>query len=258
LFAYERALAEGADALECDVRLTRDRVLVCVHDRRVDRTSSGSGVVSTLELADLAELDFGSWHPTAGRPAGADDGAEEPDRDRAMVLTLQRLLEMTRDASRPVPLYVETKHPTRYAGLVEFKLVQLLEHFGYTRPTRDGWSPVHVMSFAVTGLRRLESLAPSVPCVALMRRVPLHRQDGSLPRQVSTAGVWFPALVRHPEYVERIHAAGKKLLVWTVNEPSDVELAARLGVDGIITDRPAEVRATLPGNHQRTMRGVRS
>ena len=64
LTAYEKAITEGADALECDVRLTRDGVLVCVHDRRVDRTSDGRGVVSTLELADLGELDFSSWHPS--------------------------------------------------------------------------------------------------------------------------------------------------------------------------------------------------
>ena len=56
LAAYELALDEGADALECDVRLTRDGVLVCVHDRRIDRVSDGRGVLSTLELADLTDL----------------------------------------------------------------------------------------------------------------------------------------------------------------------------------------------------------
>ncbi|WP_282956632.1 glycerophosphodiester phosphodiesterase family protein, partial [Streptomyces albus] len=61
LAAYRRAIEEGADALECDVRLTADGHLVCVHDRRVNRTSNGRGAVSALELADLAALDFGSW-----------------------------------------------------------------------------------------------------------------------------------------------------------------------------------------------------
>jgi glycerophosphoryl diester phosphodiesterase len=58
LASYRAALAAGADGLECDVRLTRDAVPVCLHDRRVDRTSDGAGVLSTLELADLAGLDF--------------------------------------------------------------------------------------------------------------------------------------------------------------------------------------------------------
>lgn len=76
LAAYLRALDEGADGLECDVRLTRDGHLVCVHDGRLERTSNGRGWVSARTLAELAELDFGSWHPGAaqggaGRPAGA-------------------------------------------------------------------------------------------------------------------------------------------------------------------------------------------
>ena len=53
LKAYLRAIAEGADALECDVRLTADSHLVCAHDRNVNRTSNGKGPVSTLELATL-------------------------------------------------------------------------------------------------------------------------------------------------------------------------------------------------------------
>uniref|UniRef100_UPI00029B1FB5 glycerophosphodiester phosphodiesterase family protein n=1 Tax=Rhodococcus sp. P14 TaxID=450821 RepID=UPI00029B1FB5 len=59
LAAYELALQEGADGLECDVRLTRDGHLVCVHDRTVDRTSNGSGMVSEMTLAQLEELDYG-------------------------------------------------------------------------------------------------------------------------------------------------------------------------------------------------------
>src|SRR5947209_319070 len=62
LAAYEAAIGSGADALECDVRLTRDGHLVCVHDRTVNRTSDGTGVVSELELSALEAMDFASWH----------------------------------------------------------------------------------------------------------------------------------------------------------------------------------------------------
>ena len=98
LGAYLRAIEDGADGLEADVRLTADGHLVCVHDRKVDRTSSGSGVLSTLELADLESLDFGSW-----KVASAD--FEAPDQlvaDHRRVLTLERLLELVVDAPRPV------------------------------------------------------------------------------------------------------------------------------------------------------------
>src|SRR5258705_13330230 len=80
LGAYLRAIEEGADGLECDVRLTRDRQLVCLHDRRLERTSNGRGRVSRHTLDELDELDFGSWHP--GWPDSADDlvRADAPDR----------------------------------------------------------------------------------------------------------------------------------------------------------------------------------
>src|SRR3954466_7422338 len=57
LAAYRKAIEDGAEALECDIRLTADGELVCVHDWRVNRTSNGRGAVSSLELADLATLD---------------------------------------------------------------------------------------------------------------------------------------------------------------------------------------------------------
>jgi glycerophosphoryl diester phosphodiesterase len=73
LAAYVDALDTGAEGLECDVRLTADGHLVCVHDRRVDRTANGRGVVSTMELADLAQLDFASWKTSIppGTPASS-------------------------------------------------------------------------------------------------------------------------------------------------------------------------------------------
>src|SRR3954462_1369350 len=116
LGAYRQALEEGAEALECDVRLTADGHLVCVHDRRIDRTSNGQGVVSTLELAELDSLDWASWKQPWN---DLDDEAPEPGIESGRILTLEQLLDMVRDWGQPVDIAIETKHPTRYAGLVE-------------------------------------------------------------------------------------------------------------------------------------------
>ncbi len=116
LAAYRKAIEDGADALECDVRLTADGHLVCVHDRRVNRTSNGPRSrlrpgarrarrpgLRLLENCDESP----DWEYGPGDPQDTS------------VLTLERLLELVADAGRHVELAIETKHPTRWAGQVE-------------------------------------------------------------------------------------------------------------------------------------------
>jgi glycerophosphoryl diester phosphodiesterase len=245
LGAYVRAIDEGADALECDVRLTRDGHLVCVHDRRVDRTSSGRGVVSEFDLDDLRALDFGSWRTDL--PTSADAFVEERDSTEAPVLTLERLLQVVTASPRPVRLVVETKHPTRYAGMVEQRLVGLLRRFGLADPPDRYSSWVTVMSFAPLALRRVRLLAPALPTVQLYDRVPVLRRDGSLPAAADVAGPGIHIVRAHPGYVRRVHAQGHPVYVWTVNEPADIDLVLALGVEAVITDQPADVRARVRG-----------
>lgn len=298
LAAYRKAIEDGADALECDVRMTADGHLVCVHDRRVNRTSNGRGAVSALELAELDELDFGSWKAPAGEPESPDtmpdgesagpaagpagtgtagtrpaagagpatDGrgeegrgeeargderrgggrrgeearGEEDDRERTRVLTLDRLLRLVAETDRPVGLAIETKHPTRWAGQVERRLLETLER----RPVPG---PVRVMSFSARSLHRIRAAAPGLPTVYLMHfLLPRHR-SGRLPPGVGIAGPSIRILRRDPDYVARAHRAGQQVHVWTVDDPADVELCARLGVDAVITNRPRTVREQLRG-----------
>ena len=238
LAAYEQAITEGADALECDVRLTRDGHLVCVHDRRVNRTSDGRGTVSALELADLADLDFASWK---NRDPALQAGWDEADHTRSGVLTLETLLALATDAPRPVQLHIETKHPTRYAGKVEQTLAELLGRFGLAEPPRAQDSMVTVMSFASSSLRRIRVLTPAVPTVLLLDRLPLLLRDGLLPSYADVAGPGLEVLRDHPRFVERVHRGGARVHCWTVDDPQDVAYVLGLGVDAVITNRPAEV-----------------
>ncbi|GGO86471.1 glycerophosphodiester phosphodiesterase family protein [Wenjunlia tyrosinilytica] len=245
LAAYRKAIEDGADALECDVRLTADGHLVCVHDRRVNRTSNGRGAVSALELADLAALDFGSWKPEDDAEATDDTRLTFEGGELRSVLTLERLLELVADADRRVELAIETKHPTRYAGQVETKLLEMLRRFGLDRPGPGESSAVRVMSFSSRSLRRIQAGAPELPTVYLMQYVTPRIRDGRLPAGVRIAGPGIRILRSHPGFVARLHREGHRVHVWTVNEPGDVELCVRLGVDAIITNRPKEVLRQL-------------
>jgi glycerophosphoryl diester phosphodiesterase len=286
LDAYLRALHDGADALECDVRLTADGHLVCVHDRTIDRTSDGRGVVSVMTLDQLDDHDFGAYRkdrpaltprerrreaihrfqrdfapfdvgpflanrtPDAERAA---DGSgpmleDEPlvmDEDRHRVLTLDRLLELVLESDREVGLAIETKHPTRYAGLVEERVAQTLKNFGLARPRSENDQRIRVMSFSQLSVRRMRTMTPGLPTVFLMERVPLRFRDGTLPFGARIAGPSIEIVREYPRYVDRVHRQGNAVHVWTVDDPEDVDLCVKLGVDAIISNHPRMVAERL-------------
>jgi len=234
LGAYVEAIREGAEALECDVRLTADGHLVCVHDRDLRRTASTKGLVSTMDLADLDQLEFASWkNPWAV--------FEDEPPDLSKVLTLRRLLETVADADRRIELAIETKHPTRYGGLVERRLAELLAEFGWT--TEDG--PVRVMSFSYVALQRMQRLAPDLRLVMLIEKArywPMLKpvlEDGWI------LGPGVGTLTRHPRFAERLVRTGRDLHVWTVNTREQLELCRSLGVRAVITDKPAQMLGWL-------------
>ncbi len=267
LAAYQLAIEQGADGLECDVRLTADGHLVCVHDRRIDRTSDGWGVVSTKTLADLQRHDFESWVESGPQPKRRPlrerrrSPARRPQRwvddppyadSSGGILTLPSLLDLITSSAPPIRLLIETKHPTRYAGWVEQSVVDQLRRFGLATPSRQGPHPVSLMSFSELAIRRFRALAPGVPRVFLMDRVPLRMRGGVLPFGASIAGPDVEILRLHPGYARRVRQAGGDLYAWTVDLPEDAVLCSDLGVAAIITNRPAHIRAALDGGTARS------
>ncbi len=230
LAAYELALAEGADGLECDVRLTRDGHLVCVHDRRVDRTSSGTGVVSEMTLESLGELDYG----TGAAPAG--------------LLTLSQLIELTLGwTSRPTKLFIETKHPVRYGGLVESKVLAELSRYGLATPPSADHSRAVVMSFAASAVWRIRRSAPLLPTV-LLGDASRYLGGGAATTVGATAvGPSIKTLREHPEIVDKAAAAGRATYCWTVDDPADVALCKELGVGWVATNHPGRTKKLLGG-----------
>ena len=213
--AMQRAVDEGADVLECDARLTRDRQVVCHHDADLDRTSDTTGPLHRRSLAELGEVDFGTG------PG---------------VLTFREIVSFCRDRPNPLGLLVETKHPSRFVWQVERAVVaELVQGLG---PYLEGLPLVGAMSFSPIAVRRLAALAPR------LQRVRLRRERAPLP-QLSTshaAGLSLRLVRADPTVVRDCHERGQLTYVWTVNKPDDMALCVDLGVDGIITDDPGTAR----------------
>ena len=232
LGAYVRALDVGAEGLECDVRLTADGHLICVHDRDLRRTAAHRGVVSTMRLADLDELDFASWKNPWGE---LDDEAPEMDREHGKVLTLRRLCEMVADYDRRIELAIETKHPVRYGGLVERRLVELLAEFGWDR----AGSPARVMSFSYRALQRTRRLAPELDVVMLIDKAAHWKALKPMVGDDWILGPGMDAMRDSPKLARRMAADPREVHVWVVNSEPDLQVCLDHGVSAVISDRPA-------------------
>lgn len=236
LAAYDLALRQGADGVECDVRLTRDGHLVCVHDRRLDRTSTGAGLVSTMTLAQLRELEYGAWHES-WRPDGThgDTG----------LLTLEALVAMVLDWHRPVKIFIETKHPVRYGSLVESKVLALLHRFGIASPASADRSRAVVMSFSSTAVWRIRRAAPLLPTVLLGRTARYLTSSAASAVGATAVGPALSTLREYPQLVDRALAQGRAVYCWCADEYDDVKFCRDVGVAWIATNHPGRAKAWL-------------
>jgi glycerophosphoryl diester phosphodiesterase len=216
LAAFKDAIAQGVDAIEFDVQMTKDGELVVIHDTTVDRTTNGTGAVRDLTLAKIRALDAG-------------DGQQVP--------TLDEVLQLARAAGMPV--FAETKAAHLYSG-VEEKLVNTLEQAGLVEAAV-------VQSFERASLDRLHDLNPNLMLCALYGPGQFNvRAPGG------DAGVVCPMgemVLLRPDMIRRAHAEGREIFVWFgVLENPWIERAMRyFGVDGFIVDDPPAARAAIGG-----------
>ena len=236
LAAYELALQQGAEGVECDVRLTRDGHLVCVHDRRVDRTSTGAGLVSDLTLEQLRVFDYGKWHDSWRPDGGQGDTG---------LLTLEALVRLVLDWRRPVKIFVETKHPVRFGSLVENKVLALLHRYGIASPASADRARAVVMSFSTAAVWRIRRAAPMLPTVLLGNTSRYLRGGAATTVGATAVGPSIGTLREHPELVDRAAAQGRATYCWTVDDHADIAYCRDLGVGWIATDHPGRTKDWL-------------
>ena len=241
LYAMERAVAAGADALELDVHATADGHVVVCHDATVDRTTDGHGAISALSLARLRQLDNAYWWVPGfvvapGRPA-----AEYPLRGRAPadrelgVVTLDEVLE----AFPGVVLNLDIKQTAPVVPAYEEAVVRILRSH---RRTDD----VIVASFNDASTEAVRKLAPEIATsagtlgvAAFWRAAHAGEIPGPTPFvalqvPVQTAGV----TVCDATLVDAAHRAGLAVHVWTIDDRDEMARLLDLGVDGIMSDVP--------------------
>ena len=240
LRAYLEAIRDGADALECDVRLTADGHLVCVHDRDLRRTASATGLVSHDGAGRSRPARVRVVEEPVGRLRRRGRG---PDPDLVRVLTLRRLFETVADADRRIELAIETKHPTRFGGLVERRLAELLAEFGWSGKDSPG-SGDELLLRRPAAHAEACSAAPAGDADRQGAALAGAQADG---RGAVDARPWDRRATKHPKFAAKMAESGRDLHVWTVNTEEQLDLCTSLGVRAVITDRPRAVLGWLQG-----------
>lgn len=215
LLSFDEALEQGADALELDVRVSADGQAVVIHDATVDRTTSGSGLVSAFTVAQLRALDAGAGQPV---PTLDDVLARYPDTPL--------ILEVKEEAVAAAAAATLLRH-----GAANRVLVGSFVHTAL-RPFRRG--------FYVSASRR--ETAMSWVAARVGASVPgLGVHAFTVPEMHGRLRVVDEAFVRASR------RRGRPVHVWTIDEPDRARRLRGLGVAGIITNRPSFLRAALTG-----------
>jgi glycerophosphoryl diester phosphodiesterase len=232
--AYDRGVWAGADVIECDLQLTADDELVCVHDPNVDRTTGGTatGPVDSFTLAQLREMDFGTWFG--------------PEFAGAKVVTLDEQLACYRAADPTLQFYIETKTQPDQGTAMETRLVEVLRENDMVPAgepdTRS--SPVIIQSFDAASLQTVRGLAPSLPTAQLLAATTPEIDAGQMP-EVDVLAPSDEVLAAQPDLIARAHAAGLEVHTWTVDDPATIQSLVDQGIDGFFTNDPGVGRGVV-------------
>jgi glycerophosphoryl diester phosphodiesterase len=239
LAAFERALADGADGLEFDVRRAADGVPVVIHDATLRRTAGLKGEVASLSSSALAEVCVGAWFNRRFPARARDEYANE------RITTLARVVEQF--AGRCAALYVELKCSRADAFMLAAATVEVLRASG-TQARR-----CVVESFTLEAIAEVKRLAPELRAAALFERT--VRPPHLFPREMIARALAHGAdeIALHRSLVSRrtteaARAAGLPTVVWTVDHPTWARRAREFGLRALITNNPARLRAALDAN----------
>lgn len=228
MVAFEHAIALGYRYLETDARVTRDRVVVALHDGWLDRLTDHKGAVSEIDFADLQVAD-------AGYGFSPDGGVSHPFRGRGVrVPRLEDILMRWPSVRLNIDLKTDE---------CALPLAELLDMM-------CAWERVCIGSFSNHRLRRIRALSRGRACTSMGRRAVavarLAAGYGVLARQGADCVQIPPRRGLVPlatkRFIGAAHRTGMPIHVWTVNDETVMHQLLDLGVDGIMSDRTTLLR----------------
>ena len=203
LAALEQAIRLGVDLVEFDVQRSSDGALVLVHDRTVDRTTNGKGIVESLPLSVLRGLDAGG-------------GERIPLLEEALACLNGRA-----------------------GAMIELKVRGIAADICSIVKAAHFQGPVIYASFFHDELLTVRSVMPNAHTLALLEGAPLHPTAFAIDANATHAGLALDSVT--PAMVQALQAQGMKVFVFTVDEWNDIDRMKRLGVDGIISNFPERI-----------------
>ncbi|MFC3505529.1 glycerophosphodiester phosphodiesterase family protein [Micromonospora krabiensis] len=216
LVAQEIARRGGADWIENDVQPSKDGIPFILHDGTVDRTTDGTGNIRDLTAAQIKALDAGSWFG--------------PQYVGERVPTLAEQLADLRTRGGNLLLEIKGKHSRDEVATI----IQVI------RDERM-MSRVFVQSFEVDALRYTYELAPELPLGLLRSSLDADPVAVAKDLHLTAYNPDGNALLARPEVVAELHTAGVAVMAWTVDSAGLWQRLERIGTDGVITNRAAEL-----------------
>jgi glycerophosphoryl diester phosphodiesterase len=212
--AYRGAIEQGALGFECDIRVTKDEVLILWHDANMKKEAKSAAIIANRTYAEIKQI----------YPA---------------VMTLNELLDLAIENKKSLAL--ETKHPVPTGNRVEELVVAEL-HKRKDAIKKSGID-VAIMSFSWFAIERIKKMDPTIKTVMLLGDI-----TNKITRRFTSAQVIGPSVEmirKSPELISEIKNSGKELYVWTVDSTEDLQYCASVGVDIVMTNRPAHARSVL-------------
>lgn len=214
LAAFELAIQQGADFAEIDVQLTADGEVVVVHDTDLSRVARLKRTVADLTLAQLKQLDVGSWFA--------------PEFAAERIPTLAEVIAAVRGR---LQLNIELKLGKNTEGLAE-RVVAVIE--------RETFEEQCVLSSSDRAV--LEYVRRCRPRLRIGRVVKTRLRE---PKRLAVEFLSVKDRYVDAALIAKAHAHGKQVHVWTVNDPARMQELIGWGVDNLITDVPAVLRMVL-------------